>query len=141
MFNVGVKYLPGGVASGFTDVDAEPVEKRLFEVKGKRNIKVKQVTIEGGKINKSDCWILDEGKGGKILVYMPPGASKMEQFKATHAANQIRDEDHAGSATVEILSKLYIRFNYISFDVLASPYNFHDLPSCNKAKMILFNFR
>ena len=38
---------------------------------------------------------------------MPPGASKMEQFKATHAANQIRDEDHAGSATVEILSEHY----------------------------------
>ena len=92
------------MASGFTDVDAEPVEKRLFEVKGKRNIKVKQVTIDGAQINKADCWILDEGKGGKILVYMPPGASKMEQFKATNAANQIRDEDHAGSATVEILS-------------------------------------
>ena len=97
--------MPGGVASGFTDVDAEPVEKRLFEVKGKRNIKIRQVNIEGCNVCKSDCWILDEGKGGKILVYMPPGASKMEQFKATHAANQIRDEDHAGSATVEILSE------------------------------------
>ena len=96
------------MASGFTDVDAEPVEKRLFEVKGKRNIKVKQVAIDGAKINKADCWILDEGKGGKILVYMPPGASKMEQFKATNAANQIRDEDHAGSATVEILSRSHM---------------------------------
>ena len=94
------------MASGFTDVDAEPVEKRLFEVKGKRNIKVKQVAIDGAQVNKADCWILDEGKGGKILVYMPPGASKMEQFRATNAANQIRDEDHAGSATVEILSML-----------------------------------
>ena len=99
-----MKYLPGGVASGFTDVEAEPVEKRLFEVKGKRSIKIKEVPIDGASINKSDCWILDQGKDGKILVYMPPGASKMEQFKATDAANQIRDEDHAGSATVEILS-------------------------------------
>ena len=104
----GIKYLPGGVASGFTDVDAEPVEKRLFEVKGKRNIKIRQVNIEGANVCKSDCWILDQGKDGKILVYMPPGASKMEQFKATHAANQIRDEDHAGSATVEILSMLIL---------------------------------
>ena len=104
-FKKGIKYLPGGVASGFTDVDAEPVEKRLFEVKGKRNIKVKQVAIDGAQINKADCWILDGGKGESILVYMPPGASKMEQFKATNAANQIRDEDHAGSADVEILSE------------------------------------
>ena len=89
-------------------MDAEPVEKRLFEVKGKRNIKIRQVNIEGANVCKSDCWILDQGKDGKILVYMPPGASKMEQFKATHAANQIRDEDHAGSATVEILSMLIL---------------------------------
>ena len=104
-FKKGIKYLPGGVQSGFTDVDAEPVEKRLFEVKGKRNIKVREVPIDGAKINKSDCWILDQGKDGKLLVYMPAGASKMEQFRATQAANQIRDEDHAGSATVEIISK------------------------------------
>ena len=64
------------------------------------------MAIDGAKINKADCWILDEGKGGKILVYMPPGASKMEQFKANDAANQIRDEDHAGGATVQIISKL-----------------------------------
>ena len=101
---IGVKYLPGGIASGFTDVEAEIVEKRLFEVKGKRNIKIRQMSIDDPNINKSDCWILDEGKGGNILVYMPPGASRMEQFKATNAANQIRDEDHAGNATVEILS-------------------------------------
>ena len=54
-------------------------------------------------MSNSPCELY-ECKDGKILVYMPPGASKMEQFKATHAANQIRDEDHAGSATVEILS-------------------------------------
>ena len=39
----GIKYLPGGVKSGFKHVDPEDVEKRLFQVKGKRNIKVKQV--------------------------------------------------------------------------------------------------
>ena len=42
-FKTGVKYLPGGVKSGFTHVDPEDVEKRLFRVKGKRNVQVKQV--------------------------------------------------------------------------------------------------
>ena len=97
--------MPGGAKSGFVDVAAEPVEKRLFEVKGKRSIKVQQVALDGAKINKSDCWILDEGKGNTIWVYMPSGASKMEQFKATQAANQIRDEDHAGKSKVEILCR------------------------------------
>jgi hypothetical protein len=35
--------LPGGVKSGFVHVDPDDEEKRLFQVKGKRNIKVKQV--------------------------------------------------------------------------------------------------
>ena len=39
----GVKYLPGGVKSGFVHVDPDDEPKRLFQVKGKRNIKVKQV--------------------------------------------------------------------------------------------------
>lgn len=42
---VGVKYLPGGVKSGFVHVDPESEEKRLFQVKGKRDIKVQQVKL------------------------------------------------------------------------------------------------
>ena len=42
-FKTGVKYLPGGVKSGFTHYDPKDVEKRLFRVKGKRNVQVKQV--------------------------------------------------------------------------------------------------
>lgn len=36
--------MPGGVASGFTHVD-NTAEKKLFQVKGKKNIRVKQVYI------------------------------------------------------------------------------------------------
>ena len=54
-------------------------------------------------MNKADCFILDLGKGHDILVYMPAGARRMEKFKATTAANEIRDEDHAGDANVEII--------------------------------------
>ena len=43
-FKKGIKYLPGGIKSGFNHWDPESVEKRLFQVKGKRNVKVKQVT-------------------------------------------------------------------------------------------------
>lgn len=102
-FKQGVKYLPGGVKSGFTHVDPDAVEKRLFIVKGKRNIKVKQVDLALSSLNKSDCFILDGGKGQDILVYMPDGASRMESFKGTQAANAIRDEDHSGDANVEII--------------------------------------
>jgi len=102
-FKSGVKYLPGGVKSGFTHVDPEAVEKRLFMVKGKRNIKVKQVDLGISSLNKTDCFILDCGKGQDIFVYMPEGSSRMERFKGTQAANAIRDEDHAGEGEVKIV--------------------------------------
>ena len=58
----GLKYLPGGVKSGFVHVDPDAVEKRLFQVKGKRNIKVRQVELAPSSMNKEDCFILDLGK-------------------------------------------------------------------------------
>ena len=39
---------------------------------------------------------------------MPPGARKMEQFRATQIANEIRDEDHAGNAEVEIIGEYQV---------------------------------
>ena len=47
----------------------------------------------------------DLGKGNDILVFMPPGARRMEKFQATSAANEIRDEDHAGDGEVVIVGK------------------------------------
>jgi len=104
-FKTGVKYLPGGVKSGFTHYDPEDVEKRLFRVKGKKNVQVKQVPVDISSMNKSDCFILDGGKEHPILVYMPTGARKMEQFRAIQVANEIRDEDHAGNAEVEVVDQ------------------------------------
>jgi gelsolin len=104
-FKNGVRYLPGGVKSGFTHVDPEAVEKRLFQVKGQRNIKVKQIALDASLMNQEDCFILDLGKGHDILVYMPAGARRMEKFRATTAANEIRDEDHAGDAKVVIIDE------------------------------------
>lgn len=39
-----MRYLDGGVASGFKHVDPDHVEKKLLQVKGKRNVRVRQVT-------------------------------------------------------------------------------------------------
>ena len=61
-FRSGVRYLPGGVQSGFTHYDPEDVERRLFRVKGKRNVQVMEVPLSASSLNKSDCFILDGGK-------------------------------------------------------------------------------
>lgn len=105
----GIRYLPGGVSSGFHHVDRDAFEKRLFEVKGSRNVRVKQVTPSIASMNNGDCFILDAGRN--IYVYVGKKARRIEKLKAVNAANQIRDQDHAGKAKVTIVGKR----NFVSF--------------------------
>ena len=76
-------------------------------------------------LNKSDCFILDGGKNHGILVLMPPGARKMEQFRATQIANEIRDEDHAGNAKVVIIGEKCRLQTIYSFNTNYSDENFN----------------
>jgi hypothetical protein len=83
----------------------------MFMVKGKKYVQVKEVTMQNvfqdcsypqqnqnkginssishrqvplsvTSMNRSDCFVLDCGKGKSILIYMPAGARKMEKFRA-----------------------------------------------------------
>jgi gelsolin len=123
-----VRYLDGGVASGFKHVDPDQVEKKLLQVKGKRNVRVRQVhlysagtlkelfikdrksmkllqvPLDVSSMNKGDCFVLDAGK--VIYVYMGNSSKKVERLKAIQAANQVRDQDHAGKARIIILGTL-----------------------------------
>ena len=56
-------------------------------------------------MNKSDCFILDCGKSKDILVFMPSGARRVEKYKASQAALEIKNEDHAGHGKVEIIGQ------------------------------------
>lgn len=101
---LGVRYQSGGVASGFNKVTTNAEgEKRLFQVKGKRNVRVRQVELSVSAMNKGDCFILDAGRD--IHVYVGTNAKRVEKLKAISAANQIRDQDHNGRATVHILDE------------------------------------
>lgn len=111
--NGGIRYLPGGVSSGFHHVDPNAFEKRLFHVKGSRNIRVKQVTPSIASMNTGDCFILDVGKD--IYVYVGTKARRVEQLKAINAANQIRDQDHAGKSKVTIVDIYSPESDYIHF--------------------------
>lgn len=102
-FKSGVRYLPGGVASGFAHVDRDAFTKKLYQVKGKRNVRVKQVECSIAKMNKGDCFILEAGKN--IYVYVGVKAKRVERLKAITAANLIRDQDHGGGAKVQIIDE------------------------------------
>ncbi|XP_036323482.1 gelsolin-like [Rhagoletis pomonella] len=103
-FRNGVRYEQGGVGSGFKHVQTNAAgEKRLFQVKGKRNVRVRQVNLSVSSMNKGDCFILDAGN--EILLYVGPQAKRVEKLKAISAANQIRDQDHNGRARVDIIDE------------------------------------
>jgi len=102
----GVRYLEGGVASGFAHVDPDAVEKKLLQVKGKRNVRVREVPLDVSSMNRGDCFVLDCGK--TIYVYMGSSSKKIESLKAIQAANQVRDQDHAGKAKIVILGTIFL---------------------------------
>lgn len=103
-FKNGVRYEQGGVGSGFKHVQTNAQgEKRLFQVKGKRNVRVRQVNLSVSSMNKGDCFILDAGN--EIYVYVGEQAKRVEKLKAISAANQIRDQDHNGRARVHIIDE------------------------------------
>lgn len=102
-FKSGVRYMPGGVLSGFQHIDPDDVQKRLFKVKGKRNVRVIQVDVDISSMNKGDCFILDAGKD--IYVYMGEKSKRTEKLKAIGAANQIRDQDRNGRSKVHVIDQ------------------------------------
>ncbi|KAJ2941906.1 hypothetical protein O0L34_g10721 [Tuta absoluta] len=103
-FRPAIRYLDGGHASGFNHVTTNPgAEKRLFQVKGKRNVRVRQVDPSISSMNKGDVFILD--KDQDIYVFVGEKAKNVEKLKAISVANQIRDQDHNGRGRVEIIDQ------------------------------------
>ncbi|CAB3246516.1 unnamed protein product [Arctia plantaginis] len=101
-FEPAIRYLDGGHASGFSHVTTnEGSERRLFQIKGKRNVRVRQVDASADSLNKGDCFILDINHD--IYVYVGEKAKSVERLKAITVANQIRDQDHNGRASIEII--------------------------------------
>ena len=58
-FAAGIRYLDGGVASGFKKISDDVYEKKLLQIKGKRNVRVVQVPMQISSMNKGDCFVLD----------------------------------------------------------------------------------
>lgn len=104
LFPSGLQYKEGGVGSGFNHVITNAgAEKRMFQVKGKRNVRIRQVDPLISSMNKGDVFILD--KDQDILVYVGEKARNVEKLKAISVANQIRDQDHNGRGRVDIIDQ------------------------------------
>ncbi|XP_068164183.1 macrophage-capping protein-like [Antennarius striatus] len=98
LFPRGVSYKEGGVESGFRRPQGAQAVQRLYQVKGKRNIRAREVELSWSSFNKGDCFILD--LGGVIVSWTGSQANVFEKQKVREIAEFIRDTDRHGKAQI-----------------------------------------
>uniref|UniRef100_A0A8C7SXZ6 Gelsolin n=1 Tax=Oncorhynchus mykiss TaxID=8022 RepID=A0A8C7SXZ6_ONCMY len=100
-FKAGLKYLKGGVASGFKHVVTnEVVMQRVLQVKGRRVVRATEVPVSWDSFNQGDCFILD--LGSEIYQWCGSQSNHFEKLKATQVAKGIRDNERSGRARVYV---------------------------------------
>ncbi|XP_066520615.1 capping protein (actin filament), gelsolin-like b [Hoplias malabaricus] len=99
LFPRGVTYKEGGVESGFRKAQSGsgPVQ-RLYHIKGKKNIRAKEVELSWDSFNKGDCFILDLGE--TIVSWVGSQANIFEKQKVREISTLIRDTERHGKAQI-----------------------------------------
>ncbi|XP_045541241.1 gelsolin [Papilio machaon] len=101
-FQPAIRYLDGGSESGFNNVETNAgAEKRLLRLSGCDNMRIEEVPAEATSLTKEHCFILEVDHD--IFVLMPEGAKATQRRKIISVANTLRDDDHNGRATIEII--------------------------------------
>ncbi|XP_061750107.1 gelsolin-like isoform X3 [Nerophis ophidion] len=93
-FKAGLKYLAGGVASGFRHVETAVEKPRLLQVKGRRVVRAAEVPVGWGSFNRGDTFILDLGQD--VVQWSGSHSNPFERLKATMLSKGIRDNEHCG---------------------------------------------
>ncbi|KAF7654435.1 hypothetical protein LDENG_00069430 [Lucifuga dentata] len=100
-FKSGIKYMKGGVASGFKHVVTnEVIMQRVLQVKGRRVVRATEVPVSWDSFNQGDCFILD--LGDEIYQWCGSQSNRFEKLKATQVAKGIRDNERSGRARVYV---------------------------------------
>uniref|UniRef100_A0A3Q1IQF5 Gelsolin n=1 Tax=Anabas testudineus TaxID=64144 RepID=A0A3Q1IQF5_ANATE len=98
-FKTGLKYMAGGVASGFRHVVTND-EKRLLQVKGRHVVRAMEVPISWESFNQGDSFILHLGK--EIIQWSGSHSNHFEKLKAAMVCKGIRDNEMCGRAKLLI---------------------------------------
>jgi len=94
----GIKILAGGVESGFHHVKPEEYKSRLLWIKGKKNVRVREVPLKSTSLNNGDVFILDNG----LKIYQWNG-SKSGIFEKNKAGQLCRSLDSERSGKPEVI--------------------------------------
>ncbi|XP_054854361.1 macrophage-capping protein [Eublepharis macularius] len=104
-FPHGIQYQEGGVESAFhkakSSQPAGPTHK-LYQVKGKKNIRATERELSWTSFNTGDCFIVD--LGDMIITWCGAKSNILERNKARDLATAIRDSERKGKAKVEIVA-------------------------------------
>ena len=104
----GVRYLEGGVDSGFNKVDADAYIAKLLHVRKtkKHGMKIVQVPCTLASLNHGDCFILDAG--ASIYVWCGDECSAFEKRAATTEAENIENSRNGrANATHDITDEFW----------------------------------
>jgi len=101
VFKGGIEYLAGGIESGFKHVEKDKYETRLLHLKGKRNVRVRQVELSYKSLNQGDVFILDAGL--KLYQWNGTEASRQEKAKGVEVIRRIRDNERGARAEIIVL--------------------------------------
>ena len=89
LFPRGLKYLQGGVATGFKHVEAESREPVLLQLKGRgNNVVLTQVTCKRSAMNSGDVYILDVNEG--LYQWNGAEANGYERARAAEVCAELR---------------------------------------------------
>ncbi|XP_045456120.1 gelsolin-like [Melitaea cinxia] len=103
-FLPAIRYLEGGNESGFNEVETNAgAEKRLLKLSGCDNMRIEEVPADSSSLSRDNCFILEVEHD--IFVLVPEGAKATLKRKIISVANNLRDDNHNGRATIEIIDE------------------------------------
>jgi gelsolin len=101
-FKPGIRVLEGGVDTGFHHVGPKEYKPRLLQLKGKKNIRLRQVPLELGSLNSGDVFILDLGM--KLIQFNGKQSSGIERAKAAELCRAL-DTEREGKPEVVVFEE------------------------------------
>jgi gelsolin len=90
-----LKYMDGGIESGFRKVQPEEYVPRLLHVSkqaGSKVVRVRQVELALSSLNQGDAFVLDAGT--KVYVWFGENSSAFEKAKAGNVQSNLIGERH-----------------------------------------------
>ncbi|XP_045508992.1 gelsolin, cytoplasmic-like [Colias croceus] len=113
-FQPAIRYLEGGNESGFNEVETNAgAEKRLLRLSGCDNMRIEEVPADASSLTANNCFILEVEHD--IFVLMPQGAKATQRRKIISVANNLRDQEHNGRATIEIIDEFSSNDDFAMF--------------------------